>query len=442
MTRHLDVTPLSEPGTPDLAGFLSDCDPRPPAEALFAAAAGDPRCALVAVERGAPIGVLYGAIFDAGYRILGVHAREGALAQVTGAFLEYLRRAFPGQRIEASLGDGPAGEALAAAGAALFLDQVVYRRELSGLGEEADPFSYRPYAETGKSHLVDALSRIFGAGGRTAGDALREVDRMLFECTTGEGPPALWRTAYLDGDLAGVVLGNVHEGAGTLAYFGLLPHHRGKGLGRALHAAALRALAAAGATTYEDATAGDNAAMQRIFEQNGCRPAGSLRHYLVCAPKERGHLADFDALVAHLFSERHAVEVLEPGAWLTAPMQFGPHDAVVEVGWIRDAQLVQVLHTYPHRVTPAELDRVARSIATLNASLNAPGFILDEEAMTVGFRQAVFLDERGGLSVHHLRRALATVVHAVAVHEPWWRALLLDTAGPRYADPLLSLSPP
>ena len=87
----------------------------------------------------------------------------------------------------------------------------------------------------------------------------------------------LWRLALVDGAVAGVVLPVVWPGddrTGTLFYVGIVPSHRGRGLGRALHAEGLRLLAAAGAVSYSGSTDCRNEAMARVFERNGCEILG------------------------------------------------------------------------------------------------------------------------------------------------------------------------
>lgn len=61
---------------------------------------------------------------------------------------------------------------------------------------------------------------------------------------------------------------------GTLSYVGILPEHRGEGLGRRLHRAGLLLLARAGAQSYLGSTGIRNEAMARVFERNDCAMTG------------------------------------------------------------------------------------------------------------------------------------------------------------------------
>ena len=64
----------------------------------------------------------------------------------------------------------------------------------------------------------------------------------------------------------------LHGGrVGSLAFVGPVPEARGRGWGRALHAAALARLARTGAAEYVDFTDEQNVPMRRVFAANGCR---------------------------------------------------------------------------------------------------------------------------------------------------------------------------
>ena len=59
-------------------------------------------------------------------------------------------------------------------------------------------------------------------------------------------------------------------GCGTILYMGIRPEARGRGLGKALHRAALQRLVGLGLTVYADATRTTHLAMRRIFAAHGC----------------------------------------------------------------------------------------------------------------------------------------------------------------------------
>jgi len=92
-------------------------------------------------------------------------------------------------------------------------------------------------------------------------------------------PRAEWTIWELEGEPVGVALwSRLPDGeVGVVDFLGVLPSWRGRGHGRALHAATLRNLAALGCRTYRDNTDVENVAMQRVFFRNGCQ----LRSHLV-----------------------------------------------------------------------------------------------------------------------------------------------------------------
>lgn len=69
------------------------------------------------------------------------------------------------------------------------------------------------------------------------------------------------------------------EGEGRIYYIGTLPAARGKGIGKAVHAASLRMLKEMGAVVYEGSTHAENLTMQQVFERNGCKVIGKIAAY-------------------------------------------------------------------------------------------------------------------------------------------------------------------
>lgn len=91
----------------------------------------------------------------------------------------------------------------------------------------------------------------------------------------------LWRVAEVDGEAVGIVHFGIPDerGCSGLELIGVLPEFRGRGLGRALHAKTLHALAQRGGRHYRDKTDVGNLAMQRIFFWNGCRAKARTRSF-------------------------------------------------------------------------------------------------------------------------------------------------------------------
>lgn len=161
------------------------------------------------------------------------------------------------------------------AGCTVHRSKLFVQREL--VGEDLPPtldFAWRTLAQVGDDELARHLTE--ASEGDPFEDEPRDPRREwddLVEATGNDLDPALWRVAWWEGEPVGVVLPTVWEGKrreGTLSYVGVLPAHRGRGLGRALHAAGLRLLAEAGALRYAGSTDVRNLPMARVFERNGC----------------------------------------------------------------------------------------------------------------------------------------------------------------------------
>lgn len=82
-----------------------------------------------------------------------------------------------------------------------------------------------------------------------------------------------WFVVEQDGEPVGVVLPQVfpdRPDRGTMFYVGVVPDQRGRGIGRALHAIGMQALADRGAAGYFGTVDPGNAAMIAVYRGNGC----------------------------------------------------------------------------------------------------------------------------------------------------------------------------
>lgn len=155
------------------------------------------------------------------------------------------------------------------------LDKARSRHSLTGdlpTWPEADSLSLRSLADLGPEPFEQVLTATM------AGDPERGPDLagVLDEFITLAGDlfdAASWFVAQRDGETVGVVLPQVfpdRPDRGTMLYLGVLPAHRGQGIGRALHALGMRALADRGAAGYFGTVDPANAAMIAVYRANGC----------------------------------------------------------------------------------------------------------------------------------------------------------------------------
>jgi len=143
---------------------------------------------------------------------------------------------------------------------------------------------FRHFDDTGRGAFIDAMARctpgtlepeiardLAELGPR--GDATQRIDRLL----ALDGDHSGWRLAYSrDGDLAGMVLPS-RAGGPVIAFVGVVPHWRGRGVARQLLRHATTTLAAAGAEQVGGDTSSTNQPMVRAFAAAGFRPFATRR---------------------------------------------------------------------------------------------------------------------------------------------------------------------
>ncbi len=165
-------------------------------------------------------------------------------------------------------------EALRAVGCTLHRQKAFVERDLTGELPDGGAFRWCDLPTFGQPAFLALLME--ASEGDPFEEAERDPDREWQQLVeyAGEGfDPTLWRVALLDDQPTGIVLPTAWPkvgDAGTLAYLGVLPAFRQRGLGRALHAAGLGLLAGAGVKTYKGSTDVRNEAMVRVFKRNGC----------------------------------------------------------------------------------------------------------------------------------------------------------------------------
>ena len=154
-------------------------------------------------------------------------------------------------------------------------------RDLAGYRSPyRDPFTYRSLDTTGRREFVRAMAE--ASEGDPFEDAVdRDVDREFQELIDYAGrrfDPSWWKLASVGRDDVGVVLPQVfadRDNEGTLFYVGVRPAFRGRGYGRALHAAGLQFLERRGVTRYVGSTDERNAPMIAVCRTNGCVRTGT-----------------------------------------------------------------------------------------------------------------------------------------------------------------------
>jgi GNAT superfamily N-acetyltransferase len=174
---------------------------------------------------------------------------------------------------------GAVEAALARAGFRPAYDEIVVERPLV---DDLPPIDGELTLSPAMAPPLDDLATALRDSANRSLDGLDAAG--LVSATTGAASAAWgaspWRLAQVGGATVGLVcLGAADEqGWAGFDFIGVVPAFRGRGLGRALHAAALHELKR-GAVGYRDTTDSMNLAMQRIFFRNGCRLIGRLANY-------------------------------------------------------------------------------------------------------------------------------------------------------------------
>jgi ribosomal protein S18 acetylase RimI-like enzyme len=251
----------------------------------------DPRSFLVALTGTRSAGRLKGLFLnDKLYFIQELECAEGLPCSVVeDALVCHLGDSFSGAGIGILSWDrtrsAEVNAALERAGFEVEKKKAFVARGLKGdLPERGVDFAFRSLFEVGKPEFLRIMTEA------AQGDPFEDVtdgdpEADFNELVEGAGnrfDPASWMLAQVGDDVVGVVLPQELPGddkEGTLFYVAVLPAFRGRGYGRALHAAGLSMLAERGVTRYVGSTDTRNAPMLRVFEANGCPQTGTQLFY-------------------------------------------------------------------------------------------------------------------------------------------------------------------
>jgi GNAT superfamily N-acetyltransferase len=242
----------------------------------------DPRTFVIALEGQRPVGRLRGVFVDRGtYIVTEMRTAEGVPCSVIeDALIAHLASTFSRDGVTVLSNDRPRNSeinsALERAGFEIEKTKAYVGRSLDG--ELPDPgvgFTFQPLAVVGRKEFV----RVMAAAAE--GDPFEEMEgrdpdadfQELVELAGDLFDESSWFLAAVGGKTVGVVLPQAfpdNDSQGTLFYVAILPVFRGRGYGRALHAAGLSLLAGRGVTDYVGSTDTRNAPMLRVFERNEC----------------------------------------------------------------------------------------------------------------------------------------------------------------------------
>jgi oligoendopeptidase F len=165
-------------------------------------------------------------------------------------------------------------DALHDAGFALTNRRVEYRTPLSQMGHEGvSSLAWKTMADTGEGPVLEMLreASIGTPDGVDTSIGSTAIENLLDGSYASMDPRAV-QIGY-SGERAVAVLFclvDTESGWSTIAFMGLVPSHRGRGLGTQVHLHGIETLRALGGITYHDGTGESNETMQRLFAKQGC----------------------------------------------------------------------------------------------------------------------------------------------------------------------------
>jgi ribosomal protein S18 acetylase RimI-like enzyme len=165
-------------------------------------------------------------------------------------------------------------DALQDAGFALTNRRVEYKTPLAQMGHEgATSLAWKTMADTGEGVVLDVLreASIGTPDGVDTSRGSAAIENQLDGPYAGMDPRAV-QIGYSGAEAVAVLFCVVDKAVGwsTIAFIGLVPLHRGRGLGTQVHLHGIETLRALGGVTYHDGTSESNGAMQRLFAKQGC----------------------------------------------------------------------------------------------------------------------------------------------------------------------------
>ena len=262
----------------------------------------DPRCLLLALEGGRPVGRLEGVFLNPRLYFIRelLASNDVDRDTVCSALAGFVGPSFADHGIEVLSWDRPdsahINAALGRAGFVVNKEKIFVEKDLRAFrtGRE-DPFVYRSLAEIGEDRFIEVMAEA------ATGDPFEDVGTRdprsdfadLISYAGASFDPTWWCVAYLDRNPIGVVLPQVFSdrtNEGTLFYVGVLPEFRGRGFGRILHSSGLGRLARRGVERYVGSTDARNLPMIAVFRANGCAQTGRQLFYRALR-KERGGAA-------------------------------------------------------------------------------------------------------------------------------------------------------
>lgn len=380
---------------------------------------------------GALLGVAAISVWPSGVRLDGAWAVDAARHALSPSLLRGLRACSGGGPIDAEVREPLLARELEEIGFELLLQSERWEGPLpADSGEGVGDIRWEDFEAVGAAGFVAALESTCAPGDaalRIHGSAAAALEEWTVAATAEGAPPDRrgWWVLRRGADAVGVVLGVVDPGppaTSGLQYISLEPTLRGGGRGRALAREALARLRGLGAAVHRDATDVDNAAMASIFEGLGMRRIGGLwrlRRAPDPPPPSAACLGDvLDILAAEGQRGRAGVDP----ARVFVDGRIDDRAGRVEVEWRPEGRIVEIRHVALAGVKRDRFIPLMVAANRVNAALWLPGFVFEEDAARLVYRQALLLDSDDTVPRARLMRGLWTVLVAATDFRDTWAA--------------------
>lgn len=157
-------------------------------------------------------------------------------------------------------------------------ERVEFKAPVESLpSDEGTPFAWRDLAAVGEERAAAMLQAVAEGdphSGAEGEDPRAEIADWLSAAELTQGPECV-QVGFLEERAVAFVCAQVSPETGwsRIAYLGLVPDLRGRGLGRWVHCRGFRMLKEQGGREYHGGTSTSNAAMLRLFRRHGCAEA-------------------------------------------------------------------------------------------------------------------------------------------------------------------------
>jgi hypothetical protein len=179
-------------------------------------------------------------------------------------------------------------DALNDAGFSLTNRRIEYKTPLSQMPLEGpSDLRWKTMAETGEGVVLDVLreASVGTPDGVDTSVGFAAIENLLDGSYADMDPRAV-QIGYSGGQAVAILfcLVDTKTGWSTIAFMGLVPSHRGRGLGAQVHLHGIETLRALGGVLYHDGTSESNNIMRHLFEKQGCIESDRMEEWHI-APR-------------------------------------------------------------------------------------------------------------------------------------------------------------